>query len=257
MATYITGFATGENVGGNIGLLGTAVYSNPATAGVALVGAGLVYISLPEEQKEKVNTAIAGVYEEAKEKVADLGNDVKIHYTVLKSLVEAKLKEKGIVADVSMKDNNIVVNAPKDKNWEYIPLDNEIKDDFKLPPLESSEYGQKNKLEGVPLQPETTLNNGGIVLKSPELNTYNTQVKPGDVIDTPDTNQDIFIPGKNEGTSGFLNKEDGSWWEKDKAGSKSHGGSTWKRWPKKPDPKQKKTDKERRTLDKEGKVLRR
>ena len=82
------------------------------------------------------------------------------------------------------------------------------------------------------------------------------QVEPGEIIDTPDTKSGAFKKGKNEGQSGFEGK-DGSWWEKDYAGSNSHGGSTWKRWPKKPNPKNKKGDPDRRTVGKDGKVIRR
>ena len=82
------------------------------------------------------------------------------------------------------------------------------------------------------------------------------QVEPGEIIDTPDTKSGAFKKGKNEGQSGFEGK-DGSWWEKDYAGSNSHGGSTWKRWPKKPNPKRKKEDPDRRTIGKDGKVIRR
>ena len=50
---------------------------------------------------------------------------------------------------------------------------------------------------------------------------------------------------------GYENLEDGSWWERDVAGDRAHSGSgSWKRWPKKKDP-------DRRTINNEGKVLRR
>ena len=91
-----------------------------------------------------------------------------------------------------------------------------------------------------------------IVIKNETI--HKIQVDVGDVILTPDTNSDIFKKEKNDGSNGYLNKEDGSWWEKDTAG---HGGSTWKRWPKKPDNKKKKNDEERRSIGKDGKVLRR
>ncbi len=45
-----------------------------------------------------------------------------------------------------------------------------------------------------------------------------------------------------------------SWWEKDRAGTRGHGGSTWKRWSKKPKPKNK--SKDRRTIGDDGKVIR-
>ena len=83
---------------------------------------------------------------------------------------------------------------------------------------------------------------------------FGNQVNPGEIIGTPDTKPGSFKRGKNEGDSGFENIEDGSWWEKDRAGNRSHGGSTWKRWPKKPKLKNKKKD--RRTVGDDGKVLR-
>ena len=82
------------------------------------------------------------------------------------------------------------------------------------------------------------------------------QVQPGEIIDTPDTKPGTFEKKKNGGQDGFEG-EDGSWWEKDYARSKGHGGSTWKRWPKKPNPKRKKEDPDRRTIGKDGKVIRR
>lgn len=57
---------------------------------------------------------------------------------------------------------------------------------------------------------------------------------------------------------GYENLEDGSWWERDVAGDRAHSGSgSWKRWPKKPDRRHKKKDPDRRTINNEGKVLRR
>ena len=101
------------------------------------------------------------------------------------------------------------------------------------------------------------ISNIGNAVAALKLQMFGVQVKPGDIINTPDTRPGSFKEGKNEGTKGFENVEDGSWWERDIAGARGHGGSVWKRWPKKPNPKNKKNDPKRRTIGEDGKVLRR
>jgi hypothetical protein len=65
---------------------------------------------------------------------------------------------------------------------------------------------------------------------------FKSQVGVGETIPTPDTDSGAFTRGKNDGSTGYEGK-DGSWWEKDRAGDRSHGGSSWKRWPNKKDKK--------------------
>ena len=86
------------------------------------------------------------------------------------------------------------------------------------------------------------------------LNIYNLQVDVGDNVVTPDINNDDFEKTKVDGQSGFLkNKKDGSIWSKDRNNGNGHGGSAWKRYP---NEKSVGSQNERRTISKEGKVLR-
>ena len=86
------------------------------------------------------------------------------------------------------------------------------------------------------------------------LNIYNLQVDVGDNVITPDINNDDFEKTKVDGQSGFLkNKKDGSIWSKDRNNGNGHGGSAWKRYP---NEKSVGSQNERRTISKEGKVLR-
>ncbi|QYR61647.1 hypothetical protein [Fusobacterium polymorphum] len=45
------------------------------------------------------------VYEDIKEKLSEFGNNVKISYAVAKNLIEKKLREKGIIADVKITED--------------------------------------------------------------------------------------------------------------------------------------------------------
>ena len=103
----------GENVGDSFGVLLT----NPYTAGIVGVSA-LVYATLPEKDKEAIKKVTMEVYEDIKEKLSEFGNNVKISYTVAKTLIEKKLREKGIIA-------NIKIDKDKNGNVTYIvsPLD--------------------------------------------------------------------------------------------------------------------------------------
>ena len=85
-------------------------------------------------------------------------------------------------------------------------------------------------------------------------NVYNLQVDIGDNVVTPDINNNDFEKTKVDGQSGFLkNKKDGSIWSKDRNNGNGHGGSAWKRYP---NEKSVGSQNERRTISKEGKVLR-
>ncbi len=85
---------------------------------------------------------------------------------------------------------------------------------------------------------------------------FKSQINVGDEeVDTPDTNPEKFRRGRLEGETGFEG-EDGSWWSPNRArnsGSGSHGGTDWKRYPSKRDAKK---DKGRRSVTRDGKVLR-
>ena len=81
---------------------------------------------------------------------------------------------------------------------------------------------------------------------------FKIQVGVGETIPTPGTSPEDFRKGKVESKPGFEGK-DRSWWENDRAGDRSHGGSSWKRWLNK---KSKKKGKDRRTVGEDGKVTR-
>jgi len=91
----------GENVGDSFGVLLT----NPYTAGIVGVSA-LVYATLPE-------------------KLSEFGNNIKISYVVAKTLIEEKLREKGIIAEVKIdKDGNVMYTLsplPEDMKKQRIP----------------------------------------------------------------------------------------------------------------------------------------
>ena len=102
---------------------GIATFSS---AGIGSAGAGLIGIgglSLLSENNEYIKKVTI----EEKEKLSKFGNNVKILYAVAKTLIEEKLKEKGIEADVKIdKDGNIM--------YTMIPLPKE-KRVFKIPPM--------------------------------------------------------------------------------------------------------------------------
>ena len=265
-----------------------------SSAGIGSAGAGLIGIgglSLLSENNEYIKKVTI----EEKEKLSKFGNNVKILYAVAKTLIEEKLKEKGIEADVKItedKNGNIMYTMtplPEEKRVFKLPpmvppkqetpkerwereerFRREQKEKiFKLPPMvppkqetpkERWEREERFRREEQEFFNELQKPNGIPILKEEPVNIIKSQVKPGDVVETPDNAKDKnkFKKGKNEGDSGYENLEDGSWWERDVAGDRAHSGSgSWKRWPKKPDRRHKKKDPDRRTINNEGKVLRR
>ncbi|WP_236585689.1 hemagglutinin repeat-containing protein [Fusobacterium canifelinum] len=112
----------GENVGDDFGFLLT----NPYSVGIAVVSA-TVYATLPEEDKEAIKKVTMEVYEDIKEKLGEFRNNIKISYVVAKTLIEKKLREKGIIADVKITED-------KNGNVSYIvsPLDKGDKRNSKL-----------------------------------------------------------------------------------------------------------------------------
>ena len=253
--------------------VGDVAITLPVAVG-AVVVAGLM---LPEENKEAIKKVTMQVYEDIKEGFNKFGNNIKVSYVVVKALIEEKLKEKGIEADVKIaEDKNgnvsyIVSPLPEDMKKQKIPpilLPEEEKNPRILPmdpPKEETEKEKREREERARREEQEFFNelqkpNGIPILKEEPVNIIKSQVKPGDVVETPDNAKDKnkFRKGKNEGDSGYENLEDGSWWERDVAGDRAHSGSgSWKRWSKKPDRRHKKKDPDRRTINNEGKVLRR
>jgi len=237
--------------------VGDVAITLPVAVG-AVVVAGLM---LPEENKEAIKKVTMQVYEDIKEGFNKFGNNIKVSYVVVKALIEEKLKEKGIEADVKIdKDGNVMYTLsplPEEEKNPRIPLMD--------PPKEETEKEKREREERARREEQEFFNelqkpNGIPILKEEPVNIIKSQVKPGDVVETPDNAKDKnkFRKGKNEGDSGYENLEDGSWWERDVAGDRAHSGSgSWKRWPKKPDRRHKKKDPDRRTINNEGKVLRR
>ena len=251
--------------------VGDVAITLPVAVG-AVVVAGLM---LPEENKEAIKKVTIQVYEDIKEGFNKFGNNIKVSYVVVKALIEEKLKEKGIEADVKIdKDGNVMYTLsplPEDMKKQRIPpipLPEEEKNP-RIPPMdppkEETEKEKREREERARREEQEFFNelqkpNGIPILKEEPVNIIKSQVKPGDVVETPDNAKDKnkFRKGKNEGDSGYENLEDGSWWERDVAGDRAHSGSgSWKRWPKKPDRRHKKKDPDRRTINNEGKVLRR
>ena len=111
---------TNANVGEKVGDVAIAL---PVAVG-AVVVAGLI---LPEENKEAIKKVTMQVYEDIKEKLSEFGNNVKISYAVAKTLIEKKLREKGIIAEVK-------IDEDKNGNLTYIvsPLDKSDKRNSKL-----------------------------------------------------------------------------------------------------------------------------
>ena len=253
--------------------VGDVAITLPVAVG-AVVVAGLM---LPEENKEAIKKVTMQVYEDIKEGFNKFGNNIKVSYVVVKALIEEKLKEKGIEADVKIaEDKNgnvsyIVSPLPEDMKKQKIPpiLLPEEEKNPRIPPMdppkEETEKEKREREERARREEQEFFNelqkpNGIPILKEEPVNIIKSQVKPGDVVETPDNAKDKnkFRKGKNEGDSGYENLEDGSWWERDVAGDRAHSGSgSWKRWPKKPDRRHKKKDPDRRTINNEGKVLRR
>ena len=92
-----------------------------SSAGVGLIGIG--GLSLSSENNEYIKKVTI----EVKEKLSKFGNNVKILYAVAKTLIEEKLKEKGIEADVKITED-------KNGNVSYTvyPLDKGNKRNSKL-----------------------------------------------------------------------------------------------------------------------------
>ena len=129
---------TNANVGEKVGDVAIAL---PVAVG-AVVVAGLI---LPEENKEAIKKVTMQVYEDIKEKLSEFGNNVKISYAVVKTLIEKKLREKGIIAEVKIdEDKNgnlvyIVSSLPENMKKQRIPpipLPEEEKNP-RIPPMEA------------------------------------------------------------------------------------------------------------------------
>ena len=109
---------TNANVGEKVGDVAIAL---PVAVG-AVVVAGLI---LPEENKEAIKKVTMQVYEDIKEELSEFGNNVKILYAVAKTLIEKKLREKGIIAEVKIDKNGnlayIVSSLPEDMKKQRIP----------------------------------------------------------------------------------------------------------------------------------------
>ena len=97
-----------------------------SSAGIGSAGAGLIGIGGLSLSSEN-NKYIKKVTIEVKEKLSKFGNNVKILYAVAKTLIEEKLKEKGIEADVKITED-------KNGNVSYTvyPLDKGNKRNSKL-----------------------------------------------------------------------------------------------------------------------------
>ena len=105
--------------------VGDVAITLPVAVG-AVVVAGLM---LPEENKEAIKKVTIQVYEDIKEGFNKFGNNIKVSYVVVKALIEEKLKEKGIEADVKIAED-------KNGNVSYIvsPLPEDMKKQ-KIPPI--------------------------------------------------------------------------------------------------------------------------
>ena len=261
-----TGVATGT------GIIAGGV-SAPVVAGIAVVGGIVYYAIMPEERKEELKREISEIYEDVKKSFGSI-LDKESSKNLVADVIKFKLKEKGIEADVKIdKDGNIMYTMtplPEEKRvFKLPPFPLPEERIFRLPPMdppkqetekEKREREERARREEQEIFNELQKPNGIPILKEEPVNIIKSQVKPGDVVETPDNAKDKnkFRKGKNEGDSGYENLEDGSWWERDVAGDRAHSGSgSWKRWPKKPDRRHKKKDPDRRTINNEGKVLRR
>ena len=287
----LTNANVGEKVGDNTLALveeGTFVLKTGATAEIGMAAAGVsapalvvggaiigafYYFTMPEEKKEQLKEEISEIYEGVKKSFGSI-LDKESSKNLVADVIKFKLKEKGIEADVKIdKDGNIMytmTSLPEEKRVFKLPTfplpEERI---FRLPPMEPPkqetqkerwEREERARREEQEFFNELQKPNGIPILKEEPVNIIKSQVKPGDIVETPDNAKDKnkFRKGKNEGNSGYENLEDGSWWERDVAGDRAHSGSgSWKRWPKKPDRRHKKKDPDRRTINNEGKVLRR
>ena len=201
------------------------------------------------------NEYIKKVTIEEKEKLSKFGNNVKILYAVAKTLIEEKLKEKGIEADVKInKDGNIM--------YTMIPLPKE-KRVFKIPPMvppkqetpkERWEREERFRREQKERENERSKPNGIPLHQERPVTIYKIQYEKGDFVEVPlDENgkvKDGFIEvvSRDGKGKGYVNKKDNGYWEKDRrAGSIfAHGGSYWKRYPSRRDAE--KSEKNRITI---------
>ncbi len=244
--------------------VGDVAIALPVAVG-AVVVAGLI---LPEENKEAIKKVTMQVYEDIKEKLSEFGNNVKISYAVAKTLIEKKLREKGIIAEVKIDKNGnlayIVSSLPEDMKKQRIPpilLPEE--ENPRIPPMEAPKQetqkerwereerfrreqkekdNERSKPNGIPLQQERP------------VTIYKIQYKEGDLVELPlDENgkiKDGFIEVRSRDGKGkaYVNEKDNGYWEKDRRAGTSfaHGGSYWKRYPSRRDAE--KSEKNRITI---------
>ena len=224
----------GEKVGDVVNEnYGIATFSSAfSSAGIGLIGIG--GLSLSSENNEDIKK----IAMEVKEKLSEFGNNVKISYLVAKTLIEKKLKEKGIEVDVKIdKDGNIM--------YTMIPLPEE-KRVFKLPPMvppkqetekERWEREERFRREQKERDNERSKPNGIPLQQERPVTIYKIQYEKDDFVEVPlDENgkvKDGFIEVVSRDGKGYVNKKDNGYWEKDRrAGSVfAHGGSYWKRYP--------------------------
>ena len=249
------------NVGEKVGDVAIAL---PVAVG-AVVVAGLI---LPEENKEAIKKVTMQVYEDIKEKLSEFGNNVKISYAVAKTLIEKKLREKGIIAEVKIDKNGnlayIVSSLPEDMKKQRIPpilLPEE--ENPRIPPMEAPkqetqkerwEREERFRREQKEKDNEWSKPNGIPLQQERPVTIYKIQYKEGDLVELPlDENgkiKDGFIEVRSRDGKGkaYVNKKDNGYWEKDRRAGTSfaHGGSYWKRYPSRRDAE--KSEKNRITI---------
>ena len=249
------------NVGEKVGDVAIAL---PVAVG-AVVVAGLI---LPEENKEAIKKVTMQVYEDIKEKLSEFGNNVKISYAVAKTLIEKKLREKGIIAEVKIDKNGnlayIVSSLPEDMKKQRIPpilLPEE--ENPRIPPMEAPkqetqkerwEREERFRREQKEKDNEWSKPNGIPLQQERPVTIYKIQYKEEDLVELPlDENgkiKDGFIEVRSRDGKGkaYVNKKDNGYWEKDRRAGTSfaHGGSYWKRYPSRRDAE--KSEKNRITI---------
>ena len=249
------------NVGEKVGDVAIAL---PVAVG-AVVVAGLI---LPEENKEAIKKVTMQVYQDIKEKLSEFGNNVKISYAVAKTLIEKKLREKGIIAEVKIDKNGnlayIVSSLPEDMKKQRIPpilLPEE--ENPRIPPMEAPkqetqkerwEREERFRREQKEKDNEWSKPNGIPLQQERPVTIYKIQYKEGDLVELPlDENgkiKDGFIEVRSRDGKGkaYVNKKDNGYWEKDRRAGTSfaHGGSYWKRYPSRRDAE--KSEKNRITI---------
>ncbi len=131
------------------------------SAGVGLIGIG--GLSLSSENNEYIKKVTI----EVKEKLSKFGNNIKISYVVAKTLIEEKLREKGIIAEVKIdKDGNVMYTLSplpeEEKNPRIPPMDppkqETWKERWEREERDRREQKEKDnelqKPNGIPLQQE-------------------------------------------------------------------------------------------------------